>query len=284
MASPELSAPLYEQQPSHIEMSEPLPQFKWFLKLPIELRFEIWNLTMLPRTVVIHVHEVALPNQDERPLAELLSITPTPIALRVCKESRREALQTYKLCFSTELLEMREPGNVTGFFRTARTYFSYKMDTAHFISIGKELRRELPVAFMSQKDLDNVRHIRTSWCERVNERLIKNMIEFKKLETFALSWYWDNGRDIAAEEPFQDEIEVTEATYRLLQDRLDIYQFMDAFVTARDVFYPEYKIPVLKVTSMNNSQMCDYVFSLAFGRPAKWGYGRLGSGRRAGTS
>jgi 2EXR family len=284
MATPELSVPLAEQPASHTKISELIPQFTRFLKLPIELRLEIWNLTMLPRTVVIHIHEIALPNPDERPLVELLSATSTPIALRVCQESRREALRTYKLCFGTEILDNREPRNVTGFFRSPRTYFSYEMDTAHFVSIGKELRSELPVGVMSQKDLDNVRHIRTSWCERVNERLIKHIIEFKKLETFALSWYWDDDtRDITADEPFRDEIEVNEATYRLFQDRLDISQFMDAFITARDVFAPEYKIPLLKVTSMNNSQMCDYVYSLALGRPAKWEYGRLLSGRRSGT-
>lgn len=237
IATPEHSMPLAEQSPSQIEISEPLLEFARFLKPPIELRLEIWNLTMLPRTVVIHVHEFTLPDPDERPLVELLSVTPSPIALQVCQESRREAQRTYRLCFGTELFEKRELGNATGFFRAPRTYFSYEMDTAHFVSIGKQLRRELPVGFMSRKDLDNVRHI------------------------------------------FQDEIDVTEATYRLLPDRLDIYQFMDAFITARDVFAPEYKIPLLKVTSMNNSQMCDHVYSLTLGRPAKWGYGHFRSGR-----
>jgi hypothetical protein len=285
MATPRLSDSLAVVLKPHTELSEPLPKFACFLKLPLELRLEIWNLTMLPRTVVIHIHEIALPKRQEKPLVELLSVTPTPIALRVCQESRSEALRTYKLCFGTKLLERREPGNVTAFLRCPQTYFSYEMDTVHFVHIGKALSRELPVAYMKEEDLDNIRHIRTNWCDRVNKRLIENIIKFKKLETFALCWYWhEDVRDIGEEDPFQDEIDVTEATYQLLHDRPDIYQFMDAFIMARDVFAPGYKIPLLKITSMNNQQMCDHVFSLAHGRPAKWCYGPIICKRRADIS
>jgi hypothetical protein len=257
MATPELSAPLTEQPASGIEISKPLPQFGWFPKLPIELRLEIWNLTMLPRTVDIHIHQIGVLKSNDYQLAELYSKTPVPAALQVCRESRGEALQTYKLCFGTQMVAIEDKQGMFGFVRNARTYFSYKMDTVNFKYIG-ELARELPIAYMVEEDLENIRHIRADWCVHVNERLVKHIACFKKLESFNLSWFWQEKlSDGEYDNIALDEVEATEANYQLLHDRPDIHQFMDAFVTARDVFIPGYHIPVLRVRSMNNHQMMD---------------------------
>jgi hypothetical protein len=48
MTAPAPSDPFSDPTKSETELSGPLPEFSSFPKLPLELRLEIWNLSMLP--------------------------------------------------------------------------------------------------------------------------------------------------------------------------------------------------------------------------------------------
>lgn len=97
----------------------------------------------------------------------------------------------------------------------------------------------------------------------VNERLIKHIAYFEELESFTLSWFGGRRmRDGEYGNTALDEVDVTEVNYQLLQDRPDVSQFMDAFITSRDVYAPGYQIPLLRVISMNNHQMMDNMLSI----------------------
>ncbi len=270
MATSVLSGPLSNLAKSPTEMPKPLPEFICFLKLPIELRLEIWSLTMLPRIVDIYIQRIGCVDSIDWPIIELYSTAAVPALLHVCRESRTEAKRTYKLCFGTHLITAEEKHGMFSFVRSPRTYFSYEMDTAHFQYVGTHLERRLPVAYMTEHDLRNVRHIRTDWCEHVSEGLLRQLRDFSSLESIALSWFWLARLDDSKhDEWLQDTVEVTEADWRSLSDRPDISQFMDSLVTARDVFAPGMKLPRLKVTSLNNRQMMDNMLSTFFGSPSR---------------
>lgn len=259
---------LPEQSMSPTDLSQPNLKFTRFSKLPTELRLKIWKFTMLPRTAVVRIHEIGRINLIDSPLVELHSCAPVPIALQICQESRLEALQTYQLCFGTEMIAQEEEDRHFTFILPPRTYFSYEMDTAHFDYIGKA-ERKIPTAYLTNKDLSNIRHIQWDWITGVNKNLIKQITSFKKLESLALSWHWKEGLDPSGAGPIHEEIEVTEATYQSLQDRPDIYQFMDTFITARDIYAPEFKIPLMKVKSINNDQLCEQIFAMALGHSSR---------------
>jgi hypothetical protein len=212
---------------------------------------------MLPRTVDVHINQIGVLKSTDCKLAELYSTTPVPVVLQVSQESRRKALRTYKLYFGTQMVAIAERQGMFGFVRNPRTYFSDRMDIANFKYKGT-LVRGLPIAYMMEEDLQNIRHIRVDWCVHVNERLIKHMACFEKLESFTLSWFGRKKmRDGEYDNIVLDEVDVTEVNYQLLQDRPDTSQFIDAFITAQDVFAPGYQIPLLRVRSMNNHQIMD---------------------------
>jgi hypothetical protein len=77
--------------------------FHPFPELPLELRLKIWRFTEEPRNVLIHL--TYPPHQDDgTPNSEYIehlppSIrrTPPPVTLKICRESRCEALKRYTL-------------------------------------------------------------------------------------------------------------------------------------------------------------------------------------------
>jgi hypothetical protein len=269
MARARLSQAVAELSPSRGKVPKPITKFTIFSELPTELRIIIWKLTMAPRTIAVKIREIGSLESIEWPLVDMYSPTPVPTALQVCRESRLEALYTYQLSFGTVMISRKEKDDHFSFIRSPQTYFSYEMDTAHFEYIGKTIHRQLPVAYLTDKDLANIRHVRADWVEGVSERLIKQIIQFKKLESFALCWYWKDGLDPKEAGPVHDEIKVTEANYQSLQDRPDILQFMDSFITARDVYAPGFNIPLLIVRSINNDELCEQIFSMMFGHSSR---------------
>lgn len=246
----------------HTKLPEPLPEFSCFLKLPIELRLGIWNLAMLPRTVDIHIRPIGSLDTIEWELAELYSNTPVPVTLQACQESRIEGLRVYKLCFGTHMISAGPKEGTFSFARNPRTYFSYAMDTANFKYDGK-LERKLPLVYMKAEDVLNIRHIRTDWCVGVSPRLIDQISCFDKLESLGLTWHW---REMMSEGMYDGvslpDVEVTEDNYQKLKRRPDITQFMTAFITARDVFAPGMKIPLLKVKSLSNDEFMNNLLQI----------------------
>lgn len=74
-------------------------QFHPFPRLPLELRLQIWNLA-LPGPRVVQVIEAKKRHMLTRQASyHWTSNSPSPILLRVCKESREEALRTYTAAF-----------------------------------------------------------------------------------------------------------------------------------------------------------------------------------------
>jgi hypothetical protein len=83
--------------------------FPIFSKLPLELRWQIWHLTLQPRAVEIRYNR----NTRYRSLCEI------PPALIVCQESRNAIIRDHPLCFSSV-------------FSTAGTRFNFAIDTLLF--------------------------------------------------------------------------------------------------------------------------------------------------------
>ncbi|KAH7417401.1 hypothetical protein BKA64DRAFT_299931 [Cadophora sp. MPI-SDFR-AT-0126] len=101
--------------------SQLLTSFRVFPNLPYELRCMVWEATCWPRIVEIEYDE------DE-------GFTPRncdPIALKVCKESRKLVEQFYPLCFGS-------------IFHPAKTRFNFAIDTLY---IGNEIEEHVPHFF-----------------------------------------------------------------------------------------------------------------------------------------
>ncbi|KAF4621873.1 hypothetical protein G7Y89_g14470 [Cudoniella acicularis] len=73
--------------------------FHRFPQLPIELRLMIWKFSF-PRSRLIEVYY-------EEDTNSCTTTCPAPTALKICKESRQEALRHYKLMFRTSIMPPR---------------------------------------------------------------------------------------------------------------------------------------------------------------------------------
>jgi hypothetical protein len=123
--------------------SQPLTSFHYFEKLPIELRVMIWNITVVPRVV-----EVTF-SQDHG----IYSRTITPIALRICPDSRSAVIHAYPTCF----------GN---FLYQPRTLFNFSLDTLYFHS---NMYSEVMLLFSGLKPEEATRLERIAISETCNE-------------------------------------------------------------------------------------------------------------------
>lgn len=76
-----------------------LDSFHLFSALPVEIRLEIWQYTCCqPRVVEVYY---------DGALDQCITTTPQPVALRICSESRREALRLYQPLFGTTTHDAR---------------------------------------------------------------------------------------------------------------------------------------------------------------------------------
>lgn len=104
------------------EITEPAQRFTCFPKLPAELRLRIWKYALPgPRLVRIYLKlEPRQPRQEgekKKPqVSRLTTSQPPPVGLRVCRESRIEALKEYELAFPTKT-------------SPAQTYINFTTDT-----------------------------------------------------------------------------------------------------------------------------------------------------------
>jgi hypothetical protein len=73
-----------------------------FSRLPTELRLQIWEMTIEPRIVDVRMKE----SRSMPKGVYLISKTPAPAILRVCRESRSIGLGAYQKAFS----EIARPG------------------------------------------------------------------------------------------------------------------------------------------------------------------------------
>ncbi|CZR62904.1 uncharacterized protein PAC_12801 [Phialocephala subalpina] len=82
-----------------------LTEFHPFTRLPIELRYTIWHLTLQPRVVEIEFQwkERYGINNEDKLYASYYSRIPLPVALKVCRDSRNAVLPFYPLCFASFL-------------------------------------------------------------------------------------------------------------------------------------------------------------------------------------
>ncbi|TVY87597.1 hypothetical protein LAWI1_G007528 [Lachnellula willkommii] len=84
------------------------PSFPKFPKLPVELRAMIWKFTLEARIVEIDFQETR----------GFYTQVETPVALRVCKDSRDAAISSYPACFGNLMF-------------TPRTVFNFSLDTLY---------------------------------------------------------------------------------------------------------------------------------------------------------
>ncbi|WQF84249.1 Putative 2EXR domain-containing protein [Colletotrichum destructivum] len=92
-------------------------EFYSFSKLPVELRLNVWRLS-LPATRVVSIRCVTMPLSEASDSSWGTSPARIPANLHVCRESRQEASKYYKLRF-----EVAGPPKV---------YFDPEVDILHF--------------------------------------------------------------------------------------------------------------------------------------------------------
>ncbi|KAE8447618.1 hypothetical protein EG329_010589 [Mollisiaceae sp. DMI_Dod_QoI] len=92
----------------------PLTSFSFFTKLPSELRFQIWNISIL-EYVNDSLMNVIVPVLWDARQRVFRSSRKPPVLLHTCKESRAEAQKIYQLRFASSP-------------EFARVYFSYEHD------------------------------------------------------------------------------------------------------------------------------------------------------------
>lgn len=103
-----------------------LTRFKFFTKLPTEIRYMIWNLCLPgPRVVDVRMRRKSIPTTTGEILdvARFISSVDHPILLHVCSESRKLARQHYKLSFPKRTMSEWSP---------AQTYIDFSIDTVWF--------------------------------------------------------------------------------------------------------------------------------------------------------
>lgn len=75
-------------------------KFVWFPLLPGEIRLKIWEFILsIPYSPI--VRQFFQNEYSHNPTAKYVNITRTPVALRICHESRVEGLKYYTLCLGS---------------------------------------------------------------------------------------------------------------------------------------------------------------------------------------
>jgi hypothetical protein len=117
------TASVYNQS---IELVE---SFTCFPKLPAEIRLKIWKAALPgPRVVRIQLklgpRQPRIDGKKKKPrMSRFVASCPPPIGLRVCRESRIEALKEYEIGFRTKT-------------SPAQTYVNYDLDTFVLDTVG----------------------------------------------------------------------------------------------------------------------------------------------------
>ena len=111
------------------ETIESVGSFTYFPKLPAEIRLKIWK-DALPGPRIIRIQlkfeprQPRIEGQKKKPqVSRFVASRPPPIGLRVCRESRIEALKEYEIGFPTKT-------------SPAQTYVNYNLDTFVLDTLG----------------------------------------------------------------------------------------------------------------------------------------------------
>lgn len=119
-------------------------KFVYFPFLPGEIRLKIWEYVLLtPYSPIIRQffqNEFSI-----RPTAKYVNMTRTPVALRICHESRVEALKFYKLCL----------GSVSS---PARTFLDYSTSYVYLCTRRSGYFRPM-MKGLGPRDLSQIRHL-----------------------------------------------------------------------------------------------------------------------------
>ncbi|KAH8665241.1 hypothetical protein BGZ60DRAFT_529581 [Tricladium varicosporioides] len=115
------------------EAPPPPATFTKFPDLPYELRCAIWRQSFVPRMVEVEY------NCDEEKSTGFSSSAKLPIALSICKESRKFAVESYPLCFGSLCFQPRIRFN----FSIDVLYLTVDLDDSilMFLSILSEKER-----------------------------------------------------------------------------------------------------------------------------------------------
>lgn len=144
-----------------------LTTFPALPRLPAELRLKIWYFVCSPRDVEIVCEKGITTSRIRRQVARAFtSTTPTPIATRICHESRTEALQRYQPMFRTEN-------------RSVYTYICFENDNIKLA--------DYDIQYLGQYELENIRMMKVHVKDCVsfvhhNMEYILQMKNLKELE------------------------------------------------------------------------------------------------------
>ncbi|KAL2074174.1 hypothetical protein VTL71DRAFT_7952 [Oculimacula yallundae] len=133
-------APVLERPPaqsSSLPLAPPLKRFKFFPRLPAELRLMIWELA-LPGERVVRIQDFPECIHKHQPSAVCRCIgskARVPTLLHVCHESRALALKHYTITFENRMFQP--------------TYFNPNLDILYFASVDDFMKFAHPVPVYS---------------------------------------------------------------------------------------------------------------------------------------
>ncbi|KAE8451998.1 hypothetical protein EG329_002163 [Mollisiaceae sp. DMI_Dod_QoI] len=134
--------------------------FTVFRKLPIELRYMIWTMS-LPGQRVLEIKRL---HEEDDSAPEYRSAARIPTALHVCRESRKLAQRSYSLSFGPSIED------------SGRIYFDKEIDVVFLSCCRFRHFSELTRFFMSTSDIVNIRHL--SICGKMFETVLLESLAF----------------------------------------------------------------------------------------------------------
>jgi len=228
-----------------------LSDFHLFSKLPIEMRSMVWKQTLPPaRAVQLCLKKI--PQKDGSPeVLNLYSPCATPIALRVCKESRAEALLHYQLAFGNQ-------------YHSAQIYIDFSCDVVYLVWKESHMENEVHVSpqklhtLLSNTEANKIKYMAVS---SIYSETIQELIHFQNFLGLKELWVEFESRDIlsaaetAGSSPRQTTL-IEEEEFRMRygyapiddMEELDRAFVLETFHEARKVF-PEWKAPSLRFVS-----------------------------------
>jgi hypothetical protein len=176
--------PVLNVKKDGVELKAPVS----FNAIPPEVRIKIWNHVMMPRVVKVCVTTTGYvktrSGNNKHTLKRFSSNLQVPVILQICQESRTEGLKMYTLCFGTHQ-EADKPEFKFSYTARAKTYFSYALDTVHFVITDRESSIDayhlVPLKYMSLADKDNIRSVSTTFWEELF-KLSPKLISFWRAE------------------------------------------------------------------------------------------------------
>ncbi|PVH84662.1 hypothetical protein DL98DRAFT_69001 [Cadophora sp. DSE1049] len=127
-----------EEDTEELDAEEPSSTFIRFPNLPSELRLKVWKYACcISRNLVLQLKDLRQADiADDYTPYFFYSSCPVPAVLRVCQESRAEALQHYSLDFEVHETWELERGRIT-FEAPATIYINWSFDRVCIFRVGE---------------------------------------------------------------------------------------------------------------------------------------------------